>query len=81
MVDSIDTEISELDTFWFSFLWEYIKDIVYATVPENKDLQHKITIAVESITAEMLQSVIKNIINVMSNISNVSNMMVKISSN
>jgi hypothetical protein len=45
------------------FLWGYIKDIVYATIPENEeDLRHKITRAVESITTEMLQLTIRNII-------------------
>ena len=45
------------------FLWGYIKDVVYATIPENEeDLRHKITRAVESITTEMLQLTIRNII-------------------
>ena len=45
------------------FLWEYIKDTVYATVPKNEeDLCHKITTAIEGITTEMLQSTMRNVI-------------------
>ncbi|EFN66784.1 Transposable element Tc3 transposase, partial [Camponotus floridanus] len=45
------------------FLWGYIKDIVYAIIPENEeDLRYKITRAVEGITAEMLQSTMENVI-------------------
>ena len=37
------------------FLWRYIKDTVYATVPENEEeLCHKISTAIEDITTEML---------------------------